>query len=359
MQIFRKIMFSLGITIVILYLYVYFAGGIWKADLCTMKQTVFPPTKEDIISTISISDKKSADKKRAELRESIFKGINPDYTYISKLDNMKLPPEVESFYDKNVPVKTEFYQVKLPKDFTSTYIKLTPENADNCLFIYHYGHTTSTGFGRKELISPILNKNKCSVLFLHMPYRGINSHPDKKKSHNSIGKLASKDFNPMIIFLMPVVSAIDYETRSFKYDSVYMAGLSGGGWTTTLIAAIEPRVKKSFAIAGSYPLPIKQCGGNSRDWEQKYEDLYNLASYADLYILASYGKNRYFFQINNQYDDCCWNGEYQNLYKDEIMEVVDSLGEGKASFILDSTHNKHQVSDFTAKLVLENMQEEM
>ena len=32
-----------------------------------------------------------------------------------------------------------------------------------------------------------------------------------------------------------------------------MVGLSGGGWTTNLIAALDDRIKYSFNVAGPFP----------------------------------------------------------------------------------------------------------
>ena len=33
-----------------------------------------------------------------------------------------------------------------------------------------------------------------------------------------------------------------------------MVGLSGGGWTTNLLSAIDDRIRYSFSVAGSMPI---------------------------------------------------------------------------------------------------------
>jgi PhoPQ-activated pathogenicity-related protein len=43
------------------------------------------------------------------------------------------------------------------------------------------------------------------------------------------------------------------QTNVLKYKHIVMAGLSGGGWTTTIAAAIDPRIQLSIPIAGSIP----------------------------------------------------------------------------------------------------------
>ena len=65
------------------------------------------------------------------------------------------------------------------------------------------------------------------------------------------------------------------------YDDVYMAGLSGGGWSTTFAAAIDKRIKGSFPIAGSVPCDMRNplgefpgqdwTGDDDEDYEQSCE----------------------------------------------------------------------------------------
>src|SRR5438445_13772028 len=97
-----------------------------------------------------------------------------------------------------------------------------------------------------------------------------------------------------------------------------MSGISGGGWTTHLYAALDPRIKESFPVAGSLPSYLRTgaCGSfETGDYEQNpavssiVSHFYNnIASYLDLYILASYGEGRKQIQILNQYDACCFAG---------------------------------------------------
>ena len=53
-------------------------------------------------------------------------------------------------------------------------------------------------------------------------------------------------------FLEPVVRSINYAV-SLGYTRIVMAGLSGGGWTTTMLAAIDPRITLAMPVAGSIP----------------------------------------------------------------------------------------------------------
>src|ERR1041385_7687309 len=84
-----------------------------------------------------------------------------------------------------------------------------------------------------------------------------------------------------------------------------MVGLSGGGWTTTLYAAIDPRIRKSFPVAGSIPLYL-YSDHYQTDAEQSRPELYSLAGYPDLYVLGSSGIGRKQVQILNHSDSCCF-----------------------------------------------------
>ena len=58
-----------------------------------------------------------------------------------------------------------------------------------------------------------------------------------------------KGDHPLRYFLEPAYLTMNY-AKAQGYDDVYMAGLSGGGWSTTFASAIDNRIKGSFPIAG-------------------------------------------------------------------------------------------------------------
>lgn len=87
-------------------------------------------------------------------------------------------------------------------------------------------------------------------------------------------------------FLDPVVRWVNY-AKSQGNPRVVMAGLSGGGWTTTIAAAIDPRIARSYPVAGSLPLYMRECMSAGDD-EQVADDLYEIAGYLDLHLLGTY-----------------------------------------------------------------------
>jgi hypothetical protein len=77
--------------------------------------------------------------------------------------------------------------------------------------------------------------------------------------------------------LEPAVLTVNY-AKAHGYTWIGMAGLSGGGWSTTMASAIDKRIDASFPIAGSTPCAMrnpvgsfpgqKWTGGDEEDFEQ-------------------------------------------------------------------------------------------
>ena len=111
---------------------------------------------------------------------------------------------------------------------------------------------------------------------------------------------------------------MNYWDANFSFRDYNMIGLSGGGWTTTVLPALDPRIKISIPVAGSWPgiifaAPLACAGyicGDSCETvacaEQNWTNFFTVAGYIDLYMMASYGPNRRQFQILNYSDNCCF-----------------------------------------------------
>ena len=77
--------------------------------------------------------------------------------------------------------------------------------------------------------------------------------------HDAMFQLTTQG-SPMKYFLEPTALSLNYlksrhrSGRFPNYRAFHMTGLSGGGWTTTIYAAIDPRIRSSFPVAGTIPL---------------------------------------------------------------------------------------------------------
>ena len=137
-----------------------------------------------------------------------------------------------------------------------------------------------------------------SVFAFNMPNCGDTT------AHNAL--FMSYGNTTMRYFFEPAVQAMNYWDANNSFSQYDMVGLSGGGWTTGLLPALDTRIKISIPVAGSWPGMqfIDSCANS--DEEQCWSNWYAVAGYLDLYIMASYGPNRRQFQILNFSDDCCF-----------------------------------------------------
>jgi hypothetical protein len=232
-----------------------------------------------------------------------------------------------------------------------------PKEANGKLFIYQQGHRGDFVQG-KDTIKALLSKGY-SVMALSMPLLGMNNQPVVDLERFGRFHLVKHDHmkllkSPIRFFVEPVVVAINYGEK-LKYDQMNMTGISGGGWTTTVCAAVDTRIKHSYPVAGTLPLYLRS--DSQRDWgdyEQNVPDLYNIANYLELYVLGAFGEGRAQIQLLNQYDSCCFAGIKYRTYEHTMKEVMSNLGKGRFDIFLDDSHKEHKISTESLKVLFKN-----
>ena len=129
------------------------------------------------------------------------------------------------------------------------------------------------------------------VYILSMPLKGVNYGLGYDKSgkliKNETGggavdhwwflQYESRGEAALRYFLEPAYLTVNF-AKAQGTEWIYMAGLSGGGWSTTFAAAIDKRIAASFPIAGSTPCALRNpvgqfpgqswTGGDEEDFEQ-------------------------------------------------------------------------------------------
>ena len=258
-------------------------------------------------------------------------------------------------------------QLNMSTDDLATHAYLIhPETpaAERKLAIVHQGHQANL-LGGLDTTTNYFLQIGYDVLAMNMPLLGWNPDrtvtlPDGTSlttgSHSTLmNSFGVQNDNGFRFFVDPVVTGINYfVNQQPDYTDVFMTGLSGGGWTTAVVPAVDTRINLSVPVAGSTPLYIRDIQPSSvGDLEQTWAGLYvDRASWLDLYILAGYGEGREQIQVNNQFDSCCFSGINYTTYEDNVANAVDSLGEGKWSFALDTTHTSHLISEWTLTQVI-------
>jgi pimeloyl-ACP methyl ester carboxylesterase len=255
----------------------------------------------------------------------------------------------------------EVLHVDLPLGMDSR-VYYMKQPSTECLVIYHDGHHAEL---RAPHILTGIWESGCSLLYFNMPLHGGNAipkidHPHlgtfRLFSHNLLQLVDLGDFTLLQVFLEPLVQVLNKVLTEQQADTVLMIGFSGGGWTTAVYAAIDPRIEASVHVAGSLPLflhsvpPFSEIG----DIEQYYPPLLALVDYTELYVMAAnHGRRQ--LQILNRYDPCCFAGEASTIYAPAVRSAAQKVG-GHWDQWLDGTHAAHQISPAAVAKVMEFIQ---
>jgi len=249
-----------------------------------------------------------------------------------------------------------------------------PTSPNGVLVVVHHGHACSLdgnpaapdpGDGISRTIKALVREGYgvLGVFMPHMRPGDCTGGHDKMFEMNTTG-------SPLKYFLEPTAIGLNYlKSHSAadgfpNYEAFHMVGLSGGGWTTTVYAAIDPTIGCSFPVAGTIPLYLRS-GGSVGDREQFEPSFYSIAGYPDLYILGAHGTGRRQVQILDRRDTCCF-GEAQHDAKATGMAYADAMREyegrvrtalqeiGDASFRLeiDESAPGHMISEHAIEDVL-------
>ncbi len=219
--------------------------------------------------------------------------------------------------------------------------------------------------GGDETIAFLL-KNGYDVVSFTMPFLGENTGPLKRDldrvDHRdmydylkSIRPTLKTPTDPLRLFFEPVIAGLNEARSRMKYDRVVMTGISGGGWTTTWMAALDHRINISIPVAGSLPFANRRerIPGDFRDmgdFEQHSNEIYSFVGYSDLYVLGAW-PNRSVLQISNRYDKCCYAVDSVPGFVAKVQNTLAPVG-GQYVFRIDETHKKHMISPWVIEKVI-------
>lgn len=223
--------------------------------------------------------------------------------------------------------------VRMEYGLESVVYHFIPQIANDQLMIYHEGHLLAGFNDRKKFIQAALARGFTVVAF-DMPLLGHNNAPVvsppgmghpwqlQRPFHGMLEYLIPETGHPIKYFLEPVIVFLNY-SGELDYSHVSMVGVSGGGWTTTLAAAIDQRIQSSFPIAGSLPQWVRTYDWG--DWEQSEPDVYRIADYDELYMIGACNGQQ--VQILYEHDTCCFKADgREQLYDDDVRQRAASLG---------------------------------
>ena len=255
------------------------------------------------------------------------------------------------------------FKLKMSHGVNSKSFLYIPKNdIKKQLIIYHHGHGSHENDMGSHAINFFLSKGY-HVMGLFMPLSWPNSKPSVSgrrysndvEGHNALKTLETKNFCPLRYFIEPVVASINILEEKYNFDSYNMVGLSGGGVTTMMCAAMDQRISHSYNVAGGIPIKLRTSGRDQGDYEQVHPKFYDIASYLDLYILGSIGEGRKCVQVYNRHDSCCFAGNPHTKWEPTVKKVVKEMN-GYYNVYSDSSHRSHMVSNWALKKILKEME---
>ena len=106
---------------------------------------------------------------------------------------------------------------------------------------------------------------------------------------------------------------------------VAMTGLSGGGWQTIVLSALDERITLTVPVAGYTAIRARiGCPRDIGDLEQAPPDLTTVLDYQDLTAMLA---PRPTLIITNEFDDCCFKtADAKPIVYDAVMPVFKAMG---------------------------------
>lgn len=308
---------------------------------------------EDVAALIGVRTPADAERLRADLIQFVWKGAG--------LPN-RLPARVEKNVGNPIAGSEEVFYPTLPNLRGIDRLTVTMEHglqsfvyyfhpvaSNQRLAVWQQGHFDDLGAAGGHATISYLLQQGYSVLALWMPMLGDNGLSSGFQvgtctvpafgGHDDLACLETATFSPMRYFVEPVAVALNHALSQEAFTDVAMIGLSGGGWTTVVYAALDPRVRVSIPVAGNLPefLRTGPNAGDQGDWEQYASALYERTGFLDLYMLGAYGPNRRQLQVFNKFDDCCFAGVRFRTYLDHVKDAVAGMGSGDFNIFLDDS----------------------
>ncbi len=263
----------------------------------------------------------------------------------------------EAFSDLPNLARIDRLTVDMGHEVRSKLLYLHPaENRNGNLVIYHHGYA-GTIEDVPHIIGAFLERGYAVLAMNLMAYGENSTHFRTREGeafnlHIDLDKIET----PMRYHLEPVVVGINYALRVSHYGSVKMVGFSAGGFVTTVMAAVDSRIRQSYLVAGVYPIYLRTGQDIQNGLPSYYAPMLEVANYMDMFVLGAAGPGRRQLQVFNRYDRCCFNNTKGKLYEPAIVEAVDAIDVGGGfAVLIDETHADHKISRFAVEAILDDM----
>jgi len=151
-----------------------------------------------------------------------------------------------------------------------------------------------------------INFAKRGILALSLGWPGFGELSQPENSHDFGGHLDLVGANSLGYFYLIVRRGLDYLESLPQADPkrIGVTGLSGGGWQTIMISALDERVNVMVEVAGFGSLQTNLT--RPMDTQEVEEDATDLTKDFDYPFLVAMRAPRPTLLIHNEQDDCCF-----------------------------------------------------
>lgn len=171
-----------------------------------------------------------------------------------------------------------------------------------------------------------VNLARRGVLALSIEFIGM-SELDADLFHNQQAHLNVTGLAGVGLFYLALKKALDFMLADKRVDHtrVGVTGLSGGGWQTIVLAALDTRITLAVPVAGYTAVRSRiGCDPDMGDLEQNPPDMVSVLDYQEMTAMLA---PRPALLINNEFDDCCFrSATAKPVIYDPIVPVYEMYG---------------------------------
>jgi dienelactone hydrolase len=205
--------------------------------------------------------------------------------------------------------------------FWSTAVLYEPENLRGTVpaILNVNGHVGAPGKAVEYKQKRCINQARQGILSLNLEWFSFGELRGKENEHWFGAHLDLVGANGVGLFYLAMRKGLDYLDRHPNVDRTRLGvtGLSGGGWQTIMLSALDERVAVSVPVAGYASLRSRlERAGDVGDVEQNPTDFLEGQDYTDLTAMRA---PRPTLLIYNAEDDCCFRAP---LVKPYIFDAV-------------------------------------
>jgi dienelactone hydrolase len=255
----------------------------------------------DVPETREVWEAQSSALRQRFLDEIVFKGVPASWrsgpVRIRWAENIQLR--------KGYRIRKLLYEA-LPGLWIPALLYEPDGDATNLPCVLNVNGHYEEGKSRPEEQIRCINLAKRGVLNLHPEFIEMGELSGRDNAHSRTSYLDAVGIRGVSVFYLALSRALDVLQSHPRADGnrIGMSGLSGGGWQTTLLSALDERVSVIVPVAGHGALHVRlENESDIGDLEQIPIDMLTVADYTHLTALFA---PRPTLLIYNAQDDCCF-----------------------------------------------------